>query len=210
VTAALQTGPIAVDVDGRQSHVVGEGPRVTPLPNEGIDEETWGVVNAIRASAGAGPTTDMPEYMRIMLKHPRIFRCQMDLGTVLFEGTLPPRERELAILRCGWLCRAPYEWGQHVAIAKRLGLSDAEVERTTQGSSAAGWSEHDAAILRGVEEMIADQAMSDETWNTLAKSWGEEQLIEFPMMVGQYVATAFVQNSLRIPLEPGNAGLSRR
>jgi 4-carboxymuconolactone decarboxylase len=208
--AAPQTGPIAVDVAAREANVVGEGPRVAPLPNEGIDDETWAVVNAIRASAGAGPTTDMPEYMRIMLKHRRIFNCQMELGTVLFEGALPPRDRELAILRCGWLCRAPYEWGQHVAIARRIEISDAEIERTTQGSSAAGWSEHEAAILRGVEEMIADQAMSDATWQTLAKSWDEMQLIEFPMMVGQYVATAFVQNSLRIPLEPGNEGLSRR
>jgi hypothetical protein len=52
--------------------------------------------------------------------------------------------------------------------------------------------------------------LSDETWNTLAKTWSEIQLIEFPMMIGQYVATAFIQNSLRVPLEPGSTGLSQR
>ena len=38
----------------------------------------------------------------------------------------------------------------------------------------------------------------------------EQQLIEFPMMVGQYVATAFVQHTLRIRLAKDNPGLSYR
>jgi len=58
-----------------------------------------------------------------------------------------------------------------------------------------------------VEELIEDRALSDPTWDTLAARWDEAQLIEFPMMVGQYVATAYVQNSLRIPLEDVNPGL---
>jgi alkylhydroperoxidase family enzyme len=206
----IQTGPIEVDVDARQAHVLGDGPRIAPLPNDGIDQASWDLVNAVRAGAGAPPAVVMPEYMRIMLKHPEIFRCQMDMGEVLYRGEIPPRDRELAILRCGWLSRAPYEWGQHVIICHRLGISSEEIERTKEGSSAAGWSEHDAAILRGVEELIGDQAISNGTWTTLAKTWSEIQLIEFPMMIGQYVATAFIQNSLRVPLEPGSTGLSQR
>jgi 4-carboxymuconolactone decarboxylase len=171
--AGVPTGPIAFDVAARQAHVVGDGPRIEPLPNAGIDQGIWDIVNTIRASAGAGPAAVMPEYMRTMLKHREIFRCQMDLGNVLFNGEIPAPERELAILRCGWLCRAPYEWGQHVAIAKRLKIDDETIARTTQGSSAPGWSEHEAAILRGVEELVADHALSDETWTTLARSWTE-------------------------------------
>lgn len=205
----IETGPITVDIAARERHVLADGPRIAPLPNDGIDQQSWDLVNAVRAGAGAGPTDVMPEYMRIMLRHRDIFRCQMDMGDVLYRGKLPARDRELAVLRCGWLCRAPYEWGQHALIAQRIGMSVEEIERAKQGSSAPGWSEHDAAIVRGVEELIGDQALSDETWNTLAKTWDEVQLIEFPMMIGQYVATAFVQNSLRAPLEPANKGLSQ-
>jgi len=63
-------------------------------------------------------------------------------------------------------------------------------------------------ILRGVEELLEDKALSDATYATLAASWSEAQMIEFPQMVGQYVSIAFVQNSLRVPLEPGNGGLA--
>lgn len=203
-----QTGNITFDITAREAHVVGDRPRIAAIPNSEIDAEAHALVTRVRAAAGAGPAAEMPDYMRTVAKHPDIFRCQMEMGAVIFKGRIPPREREIAVLRCGWLCRAPYEWGEHVDIGKRYGLSDEEVARVQQGSSAPGWSEHDAAILRGVEELIGDHALSDETWGMLAKGWDEAQLIEFPMMVGQYVATAFVQNSLRIRLAPDNPGLS--
>lgn len=205
-----ETGSISFDIAAREAHVVGSAPRIEAVPNEAIDAESWDLVNRVRAAAGAGPMTAMPEYMRTAIKHPTIFRCQMEMGTAVFQGRIPPRERELAVLRCGWLCRAPFEWGEHVDIAKRYGVTAEEIERVTQGSSAPGWSAHEAAILRGVEELIADQALTDDTWETLAKSWDEQQMFEFPMMVGQYVATAFVQNSIRIRLAEDNPGLSHR
>lgn len=205
-----ETGSISFDIAAREAHVVGKGPRIEAVPNDRIDAESWALVNTVRGSIGAPPTDIMPEYMRMMVKHPAIFRCHMEMGTAIFKGQLPARERELAVLRIGWLSRAPYEWGEHVDIGKRSGLTREEVERVTQGSSAPGWSEHERAILRGVEELLADQALTDATWNVLAKSWNEAQMIEFPMMVGQYVATAYVQNSTRTRLAGDNPGLSHR
>lgn len=203
------TGAIETDIAAREAQVIGAGPRIEAVPNDEVDPQSRAIIDAIRASAGAGPAGIIPEYMRVVIKHPEIFRCQMDLGTVLFSGEIPARDRELAVLRVGWLTQSPYEWGQHVEIAKRYGVAEEEVARVKLGSSAPGWSEHDGAILRGVEELLADYALSGATWAVLAKSWSEAQLIEFPMMVGQYVATAFVQNSLRIPLQDGNTGLHR-
>jgi 4-carboxymuconolactone decarboxylase len=205
-----QTGSISFDIEARHAQVVGAGPRIAPLRNDEIDGDAKALVTRIRASAGAGAVAEVPEYMRTMLKHPAIFRCQMEMGTTIYKGQIPGRERELAVLRIGWLCRAPYEWGEHVDIGKRYGLTSEEIERVTRGSSATGWSDHERAILRGVEELLADQALSDGTWDVLAKGWNEAQLIEFLMMVGQYVCTAFVQNSIRMRLASDNPGLGYR
>ena len=49
-----------------------------------------------------------------------------------------------------------------------------------------------------------------ETWATLASRWNEQQLIEYPFMIGQYVALAYVQNTLRVPLADYNVGLAAR
>jgi hypothetical protein len=116
----------------------------------------------------------------------------------------------MVILRTAWLVRSPFEWGEHVAYGKRLGLTGEEIERITQGSCAAGWNEHDRAVLRGVEELLGDYAVSDQTWATLAKSWSEPQLMELPGLVGSYTLTAMLYNTLRFGLLEGNAGFRQR
>lgn len=204
------TGEIETDYAARQAHVVGGGPRIDAVPNELVSTEQRDQVNRVRAGVGVGPVDRLPQYMRVVLKQPDLFGCHMELGSAIFTGRLPPRDRELAVLRVAWLSQSPYEWGEHVDIAQRFGRTAEEVARVTQGSAAEGWSEHDAAILRGAEELLADYALSDATWEALAKTWDEAQLIEYLMMVGHYVGLAFVQNTLRIPLAGDNPGLCHR
>lgn len=194
----------------REAQVVGDGPKIAALTDSEMSGEARAIVDAVRASAGAGPAAVMPEYMRTLAKHPGLFRSHMETGTLFFKGRISPRERELAVLRIGWLAGAPYEWGEHVKISQRYGVTPAEIERAIVGSSASGWSEHDGAILRGVEELLEDFAISGATWDILAKSWDEAQMLEFPAMVGQYVVTAFIQNSIRASLGEENPGLCHR
>lgn len=205
-----ETGRGGYETAQRHGQVLADGPRIEAIPNDQIDAQSWDLVNTLRAAAGAPPTDEMPAFMRLMAKHPPIFHRQMEMGNVLFNGRISPREREIAVLRISWLAGAAFEWGEHVEIGKRAGLSSEEIERITHGSSAAGWNEHDAAILRAVEESLADFAISDGTWATLARSWDEQQLIELPMMIGQYLTTAFLLNSLHVQLGAGNKGLDHR
>ena len=65
-------------------------------------------------------------------------------------------------------------------------------------------------MQRGVEELLTIHVISDPTWEALAKRWDEQQLIEFVMMVGHYIATALVQNSLRVRLREDNPGMTLR
>jgi 4-carboxymuconolactone decarboxylase len=195
----------------RQADIAGKAQRVESLSQEDFGTEAMDFIRAIHASLGIETGEVVPEYFGLILKHPGIFKCQLQIGTMFFkDGQLPKRERELAVLRVGWLCRAPYEWGEHVDIGKRYGLTDEEVERVTIGSTAPGWNDHDRAILCGVEELLADHMISDQTWALLATQWNDAQLIEFPTLVGQYVATAMQQNALRVRLAPDNPGLCYR
>jgi alkylhydroperoxidase family enzyme len=200
----------AESIAAREAEILGKPQRVASLSADEVRDETWEVVNKLRAGIGLPPTSELPGYSLAMAQRPDLLEGQLEMGAIIFNGRLPARERELAVLRIGWLLRAPYEWGEHVDISQRYGVTKAEIERVIVGSGAPGWSEHEAAILRAVEEMLVNQTVSDETWATLARTWDEGQLIEFPMMVGQYVCTAIVQNTLRIRLETDNPGLTYR
>ena len=52
--------------------------------------------------------------------------------------------------------------------------------------------------------------IGDVTWKTLAERYDERQLIELPVLIGQYQLVAFYQNSLRLRLHAGNDGLLAR
>ncbi len=95
-------------------------------------------------------------------------------------------------------------------IAKTVGITSEEIARITQGSQAALWDEHERALLRATEELRADAFISDDTWSTLAKKLDQRQLIELPIVVGQYQTVAYYQSSLRLRLHDGNLGLRAR
>ncbi len=155
--------------------------------------------------------SQLPEIVRTMLRHAELFAVHTDVGLhLLAKGALSLHDREFAVLRIAWLCQAPYEWGEHVLVAKRFGLTSADIARIVEGPDADGLDEHESAILRAVDELHADSMISDATWTTLAKRFDERQLIELPIVVGQYQTVAYYQNSLRLRLHTGNEGLKAR
>ncbi len=142
-----------------------------------------------------------------LVRHPGLFRKWMPFGGKLLNGKVPARERELAVLRVGWLCRADYEWGQHVPIGRRAGLTDAEIARIPMGPEADGWSDLDRAVLSATDELHRDSTISDATWHRLAQDFDEKQLIELVMVIGHYHLVSYALNSLGVEREDGVVGL---
>jgi alkylhydroperoxidase family enzyme len=198
-------------VAARMAEITGKPLRITPLPPSET-EPAFELMAMLRAASKNPdpPPAEVPELFAIKLKHLRLFRAHLGLAAELFRTELEPRDRELAILRTGWHCQAPFEWGEHVKIGKRFGLSSEEIERVTQGSAAPGWNEHDRAILSAVEELIGNAMISDATWAILARDLNEMQLLELPILVAQYQGVAYFQNSLRVSLGKSNTGLEMR
>ncbi len=173
------------------------------VPDEGVAAAPPADVSALLAN--------LPEIVRTMLRHPDLFARQVDIGVqLLAQGRLAPRHRELMILRMGWLCQAPYQWGEHVMVAKKLGVTSVEIERIILGPDAPGWNELDQAILKATDELYENAMISDAAWSVLAKHLDDQQLIELPIVIGQYQTVAYYQNSLRLRLHDGNAGLKAR
>jgi 4-carboxymuconolactone decarboxylase len=209
-SSRIQSGPTPFDFDAREAQVASGDQRVEPLAPEHFTPEAQEIADNLRAFFGSREE-GIPKTFATMFKHPGLYKGQMSLGLELNQnGTLSPREREMVILRTAWLVRSPFEWGEHVTYGKDLGLTTEDIERITQGSSAEGWNEHDRALLRGVEELIGDYALSDETWAILAKEWSEKQLMELPGIVGSYTLTAMLYNTLRFELLPDNEGFRQR
>jgi len=138
---------------------------------------------------------------RVLMHHPKLTkRWALFAGHIMSKQTIAVRERELVILRIGWLNEAPYEWAQHVEIAKRAGVTENEIERVQLGPKA-GWSIHDAALLQAADDLFENSVISDATWETLVTKYSTEQMIDLVFTIGQYNLVSWALNSFGVPLD---------
>jgi alkylhydroperoxidase family enzyme len=177
-------------------------PRIPPLPADERDEQAQELLGGVGT-----PTFPASNIFDTLVRHPGLFRKWLPFGGKLLAGKLPARDRELLILRTGWHCRSEYEWGQHVLIARRAGITDEEIAQVTHGPDAAGWNDFERALLTAADELHGDACITDATWAALAERYDERQMIEVPMLVGHYHMVAFTLNSLGVQREEGVPGL---
>jgi 4-carboxymuconolactone decarboxylase len=177
------------------------GPRIPPLAPDERDDQARELLAGARIGGGDA------NIFTTLVRHPGLFRKWMPFGGKLLAGKLPPRDRELLILRTGWNCRAEYEWGQHVLIGARAGLTPEDIARVPAGADGGGgWTALETALLRAADELHDDQCVGDETWAVLEAHYDTQQMIELPMLVGQYHMVAMTLNSLGVQLDPGLEG----
>jgi len=138
----------------------------------------------------------------ILAYHPELARAFHTLaGHVLFASSLSPRQRELLILRVAAVRDATYEWRQHVILAADAGITPEEVTRIAEGPDASGWSPVDRAMVKAVDELLADAMVGARTWEALAGELEVEQLLDLVFTVGAYDTLAMAFRSFGVPLD---------
>jgi 4-carboxymuconolactone decarboxylase len=181
-------------------------PRIPPLPEAEWGDELRPILQATPPDFDVrlGDNNIFPTLAR----HEQLFRAWLPFGGFLLgRGVLGARERELLILRTGFNCCSDYEWGQHVRIAERLGISSEEIMRIADGPAAPGWSAADATLLQAADELHEHAKISDGTWSALAESHDDRGLLEIAILVGHYHMVAFALNSAGVELDDGLHGL---
>lgn len=177
--------------------------RIAPLPPTGNPPDIQELLDF--GTEGTGGASNV---FLTLAKNPELFRRWLPMAAELYtDGRLAPRQRELLILRTAWRCRSDYEWGQHVRMGRAAGLTDEEIDGVAGPVDARTWSPVDQALLRVVDELVGDHAVTQPTWDALAKHFDEAALIEVLMVVGTYVGLAGFLNAVEVEREAGVAGL---
>jgi len=172
-------------------------PRIAPLQNAELDAEQQEIV---------APMGDrVLNIFRTMIQAPKAAKGFLAWGNYVLskKNDLPARERELVILRIGFLCKAGYEWTQHVPIGQRAGLTDDEVARIKLGADAPGWSAADQALLRASDELHHDQFITSDTWAALKAHFTDKQCMDVVFTAGQYTQVSMILNTFGVQLDAG-------
>jgi 4-carboxymuconolactone decarboxylase len=181
---------------------MGSEPRIPPLPPERWEGDLKRILETVPGGVEnrLGDNNIFPTFAQ----HPDLFTAWLRFGGYLLtSGKLSGLDRELLILRTAVNCRSSYEWGQHVRISLAGGIERGTIDRVLDGPDAEGWSPHERALLRAADEFHDDSRISDETWETLARTYDTEQLIEAAMVVGHYTMLAGALNSFGVELDEG-------
>jgi alkylhydroperoxidase family enzyme len=172
--------------------------RITPLGVDEPDEDQQAVL-----------ATLTPEYAsfnvyRTLARSPKAFERLIAMGGYVRSpgNGLSPRERELVILRTGYLCKAGYEWAQHSIIGLSTGLSEPEIQAIKRDTAATAFPPQEKALLRATDELHEIQFISDKVWSELKKHYSDKQCMDLIYTFGHYTVVSMLVNSVGMQLDP--------
>ena len=175
--------------------------RLPPLPADRWDEAARQALAPMLR--GDGPP-DANNALATFAHHPALTKAFLRFNIhLLYSSTLPPRIRELAILRVAHRRDCEYEWTHHVELAKREGITDDEIAAVRRGGdgTADNFEAFERAVLTGVDELDEKSRLSDETWAKLGERLDDRQRMDYVFTVGCYTLLAMAFNTFGIELE---------
>ncbi|MGW4289632.1 carboxymuconolactone decarboxylase family protein [Streptomyces sp. NPDC004673] len=129
-----------------------------------------------------------------------VARTYLHFGNALSTNTsLPPKLREMVIMRVGAHTGSAYEHMQHISRAKAEGVSDSELAAIDTGDYHSLDSTA-AATLRFVDELI-DSPQATTTFDHALARIGEQNLAAVTLLTGHYIMTSSFLRTLDIDLD---------
>ena len=126
-------------------------------------------------------------------------------GAVLTRMQLDPLVRELAILAVAKEAEAEYEWIQHVAIAKRVGASDEQIEALEHGDGGDAFDAAQHAAIELAVAVVRGPRISEDLWASVRSEFSDREIVELLLAIGDYLMLARVMTVLEIDLDEAAA-----
>lgn len=172
--------------------------RLPPLPPDEWDDEVDRALAVMLPAERRNPE-DASNILGAFVNHPALTKEFLKFNVhLLFNSTLSPRLRELAILRVAHRTGSAYEWAQHVKMGRREGLTDDDIAGVQRGDAADAF---DRTVLAAVDELLESYELSDATWAALAERFDKHQRMDFVFTIGCYVTVAMALKTFGVELE---------
>jgi alkylhydroperoxidase family enzyme len=156
------------------------------------------------AEAGLPESLARVNLFRATYTHPPVGRIFGDVvDALVLNSVLDARTREVAILRVGWRIGSVYEWSNHVVIAQRAGLTDAEIAAVREPEPPADLlTELDRCAIAVVDEALDSVKVRLATRENARRLLRDDRaVLELLAIPGLYRAIGTVLLTAAIPLE---------
>lgn len=184
-------------------------PRLRPVAATAFSDEQRALSATHSGAFGTG------DDFRTLLAHPELVKGVLPFANyILSESTLPPRHRDLLILRTAWNTRSDYLWAKHQGqifttpvttpiAGPPLDPFEREGLAGVTGRASTRLSDFERTLLRAADELHDHSFISTVTWTAMAQQYSVHQLMEAAFTVAEMTMIAEVLNSARVSLEAG-------
>jgi alkylhydroperoxidase family enzyme len=172
-------------------------PRIAPVPQEDWTPEQRTAIEKSRVNGrDLNIITTLGHHVEL-LENWRVFSRY-----ILRDNTLSAYDREVLIVRVGWVLQAEYEFAHHVRLALLCGVTEEEIEQIKLGPSAPGLSRNNRLLIEAVDQLLEQCCVDNALWEELKSVYDTKQLMDIVYTVGQYNLVSMAVNSFGVQLDP--------
>lgn len=147
-----------------------------------------------------------PNLYRCLGNHPKLVAAWTEFSKTLRYDTRTPRAlRELVILRGAQLMRSEYEWAQHVGMARKAGVREAQIAGLNIWSSSGEFDAKERAAL-ALAEAVTLGKVSDAVQAEALQHFDMHDYVELCIVAAFYAMVGRMLDAMGVPLEPELAG----
>jgi len=142
-----------------------------------------------------------PNLYHCLANHPRLVEAWSDFSRALRHDSRTPRAlRELVILRGAQLMRSEYEWAQHLAMARKAGVSEGQIKELASWKGSKLFSEKEKAALL-LAEAVTQGRVSDEVYAEAMRQFDHHDYVELSITAAFYAMVGRMLDAMGVQLE---------
>ena len=143
-----------------------------------------------------------PNLYKALGNHPKLVAAWTEFSKTLRHDTRTPRSlRELVILRGAQLMRSEYEWAQHLPMARKAGVSEAQIKDLASWKTSAHFTPKEKAAL-AVSEAVTQGRVSDEVYAEAMRHFDHHDYVELALVAAFYAMVGRMLDAMGVQLEP--------
>ena len=151
-----------------------------------------------------------PNLYRCLGNHPKLLAAWTEFSKTLRYDTRTPRPlRELVILRGGQLMRSEYEWAQHLKMARKAGVREAQIAALDSFRTSKEFTDPEKAAL-ALAEAVTLGKVSDEVQAQALKHFDMHDYVELCIVAAFYAMVGRMLDAMGVQLEPDARAYSPR
>ena len=143
-----------------------------------------------------------PNLYKKLANHPEVVGAWNVFASTLRHKSRTPRAlRELVILRGGQMMQSEYEWAQHLKMARKAGVSEAQIRELSAWKTSSLFDTREKAAL-ALAEAVTNGRVSDEVYAEAMRHFDHQDYVELSVTAAFYAMVGRMLDAMAVELEP--------